>query len=1394
MANDWGYAINGKTDIYEDILLELIENYTESDLFSASLEQSESEWSEKIYEYIDGSLDFADIIKDYPETAKDFADSSKSALDIILKLPLEDVLDDTLKDFAAKFDLPDSAKIKSSILDFVINYTMDFVDVISLIITYETISDQVDGILEVCEQMYRNTRNSELRVALKRIIDKFYAVNDEQKWDYVKKKMFSDKLGATTYEEVVMGLLNVIGLGIKTGGLLTEATYYSESLAAAQLLLEAELDIENEIKNVIRYGQNTFKNSVTSARRFNTSFMFLYEAYEYGIEVVKDYNDAVFAAKKNVIQMKYDTEDIKDLKAAEQEFWINKHTHDEFENAIKTWEAIIKNDRTLFASAWYEYKTNKNAEYKELEKKIEEYKNTNYVTGIYFEQEAVTLNKDEITSITTMLSKPKVNPSDADNPVLLYTSSDPSILSIPNERVYGVQIHGTGTVTVTATTLEGYHSASQTVKIIDSKTEEEIPEEDSSTENGENATAENATPPEPKYAYAYEENETGITVNKVIDDFVDTTTNFRYVIPSTLDGKVVTEVDFSEADYIFHLENGEERLVEYVVLPDTVTKIADHCFDFIEPKYTVTEGDFATIYKVKVVLNEGIETIGEYAFREMDWDELVIPSTVTSIGKSAFEYCGADKIIIKSENLTNIPEACFRYTTANDVVFTGGENKLTEIGKEAFSKSYIARINLPDSVEVLNERAFEHCHFLQMSELPTSLKEIGDYCFYNSNVTFEYIPETVKRIGTSAFLTDGGSFTHEKLTTVLGTIRNTYTMSVSNTKLNMEIPNSIEYIGENAFDNSGISSITCYGESNTSSAVMEEGSFAINNNGSYVQIPASVTKLDCIFKETEDLPDISTNFIDKYLIEWTNGLDEIACDTREIREGYEWISQSRLSLYLNEIDRNGDYTIDGHIFFNHEYFNYIEIPTNYLKNSTTALSGKWMKEVVLIGQATKEELDRYTMILKDAVDEGGRIQYKDENGNLSLLYEQPDQRYSKQSQAIYEKSSDYEVEDAYELLPNVYEDKEKTLSMKASYSDKTAALIGAKAKFNLKEWVDEGETAIERAEMIPNIAMFEDLYLVQPVAKYFEISLEADEDVDLSEIGDKFVFSIKTQELIYRHTVALYHISDKGRITRIPLHFDEDKLDCVVTFETSQLGQFALVSLVTFKKVIESPYLEELNNYYSENRQVVHKESPVTYNTKEGIQLIIGEDSRNESTVETTKPEIDEEIKEEVIRNLQIEEDTLEGSELWQTVESSFVKIDTGKEDETIQVALTKLPENYNALHLFKTEENGGKQTLVDVTDTGIEAINESKANKLLVSNDREYYHIDLEEAGTYYFMLTKSENAMPVASEPIIDEKNDSDIEEKASSNSVLMILIVFIVLLMPGVIFVANKKKKRR
>ena len=123
------------------------------------------------------------------------------------------------------------------------------------------------------------------------------------------------------------------------------------------------------------------------------------------------------------------------------------------------------------------------------------------------------------------------------------------------------------------------------------------------------------------------------------------------------------------------------------------------------------------------------------------------------------------------------------------------------------------------------------------------------------------------------------------------------------------------------------------------------------------------------------------------------------------------------------------------------------------------------------------------------------------------------------------------------------------------------------------------------------------------------------------------------------------------------------------------------------------------------------------------------------------------------------------GSELWQTVESSFVKIDTGKEDETIQVALTKLPENYNALHLFKTEENGGKQTLVDVTDTGIEAINESKANKLLVSNDREYYHIDLEEAGTYYFMLTKSENAMPVASEPIIDEKNDSDISDNDAS-----------------------------
>ena len=193
-------------------------------------------------------------------------------------------------------------------------------------------------------------------------------------------------------------------------------------------------------------------------------------------------------------------------------------------------------------------------------------------------------------------------------------------------------------------------------------------------------------------------------------------------------------------------------------------------------------------------------------------------------------------------------------------------------------------------------------------------------------------------------------------------------------------------------------------------------------------------------------------------------------------------------VVVKDTSRLGQYTLNGHIFFNHEYYEHIEIPTNYLKKSSTPLEGKWMKEVVIIGDASQSDLERFVSILKGAIDDDGTIQYIDNQGNLSLLYENPKQSYSKVSQ-VYKDEGNYRVDKAFDLKENFSSESVGSLNIDLSYDDNMKAMLGDQPSFTIKEWIDEGESIHEKKQMIPNIVMFEDLYLTQPVRKYFELNL-----------------------------------------------------------------------------------------------------------------------------------------------------------------------------------------------------------------------------------------------------------------------------------------------------------------
>lgn len=85
--------------------------------------------------------------------------------------------------------------------------------------------------------------------------------------------------------------------------------------------------------------------------------------------------------------------------------------------------------------------------------------------------------------------------------------------------------------------------------------------------------------------------------------------------------------------------------------------IKDYGWDVYSDVFT--DGNMRSVVK-KLVLNEGITTIGEKAFSRMRFDSVTIPSSVTRIEEGAFSYCPLYTLTIP-DSVTDIAPTAFSY-------------------------------------------------------------------------------------------------------------------------------------------------------------------------------------------------------------------------------------------------------------------------------------------------------------------------------------------------------------------------------------------------------------------------------------------------------------------------------------------------------------------------------------------------------------------------------------------------------------------------------------------------------------------------------------------------------------------------------------------------------------
>ena len=209
--------------------------------------------------------------------------------------------------------------------------------------------------------------------------------------------------------------------------------------------------------------------------------------------------------------------------------------------------------------------------------------------------------------------------------------------------------------------------------------------------------------------------------------------------------------------------------IESVVLPESVTQIKERAF-------------YRTECLKSVVFSENLEEIGEYAFCESAISSVELPDSLKSIGSFAFQNCASlADVIIRGKTI--ISERAFNNTPwldmNDDEWLIVGDGCLLKANHKPDGDTAV----IPDGVKYIEATSLFSSSNITTVIFPKSVIEIGSESFAEiSKLENVVLPENLKKIGRSAF---------------------------KGTSINaIEFPSSLEAIGEYAFCDTYLTEIT----------------------------------------------------------------------------------------------------------------------------------------------------------------------------------------------------------------------------------------------------------------------------------------------------------------------------------------------------------------------------------------------------------------------------------------------------------------------------------------------------------------------------------------------------------------------------------------------------------
>ena len=166
----------------------------------------------------------------------------------------------------------------------------------------------------------------------------------------------------------------------------------------------------------------------------------------------------------------------------------------------------------------------------------------------------------------------------------------------------------------------------------------------------------------------------------------------------------------------------------------------------------------------KVVISEGVTTIGAYAFYKLpNLQEITLPETMTSIGESAFRECGKLKSIHLPASVERLGKELFvNCTSLQTITVSSGSSHFASSDGMLYTKDMKTFLKCPEAkrgsvgvangTETIGEWAFDGCRYIDDLIVPISVTTVKDYAFSGcTGVSSVTILSNVETMGSYAF-------------------------------------------------------------------------------------------------------------------------------------------------------------------------------------------------------------------------------------------------------------------------------------------------------------------------------------------------------------------------------------------------------------------------------------------------------------------------------------------------------------------------------------------------------------------------------------------------------------------------------------------------------------------